>query len=510
MAMRITGMSTGIDTDAAIKEMMKAQRMPYDRLLQKRQIFEWQRDQFRDMNRKLTDYRNNKLFNFRLTSTFQAQRATVTGNTAALTATTSATSTPQTFNINVTTLATAATKNSTGDITGGDPTFNPNAKLVNMGTQLGGFTNSTFSIKINDKTVNVNVNNDSLNDVLNRITSQTNVSAFYDSASGKVSFTAKESGLVNGAAGNEANITFLDDGNFLADNLDIDVAGAGGATAATNAALTINGMATTRTSNTFEINGTTINLLQAGGAQTTVRVGQDVTSQVNKIKEFITDYNDMLKTLQDKIVEPKYRSFKPLTAEEKEAMKESDIEKYEEKAQSGLLRNDSVLTMVESKMRTLVLQPVETGSAKYRTLSSIGITTGAYQDKGKLQIKSEAKLRQALQEDPDAVIALFNKAGNGDSNVSDTGIANRLYDSVRAGMDLIRRRAGTFGDLEANSFLGNQIFKLNKEITKKQEFLVDVENKLYKQFAAMERAMSNFNAQSSYLGNNIAAMNNAR
>jgi flagellar hook-associated protein 2 len=206
--------------------------------------------------------------------------------------------------------------------------------------------------------------------------------------------------------------------------------------------------------------------------------------------------------------EPKYRTYQPLLDEEKEALKDTEITKYEEKAKSGMLRGDSILSLLETRMRTSVSTPVETGSTKYKTLSSIGIDTGAsYTDNGKLRIKSESKLRAALAEEPDAVMAIFNQAGNGDSNTNDVGIVNRMYDQFQTSMDLIKKKAGVFGSLENSSSIGSQLITLGKEILRKNDYLNGLENKLYLQFSRMERAMSDFNAQSSYLSNNISAMN---
>jgi flagellar hook-associated protein 2 len=81
-----------------------------------------------------------------------------------------------------------------------------------------------------------------------------------------------------------------------------------------------------------------------------------------------------------------------------------------------------------------------------------------------------------------------------------------MYDDVKASMDLIVKKAGSFGTLESASSLGSQLSKLNKEIMRKNNYLSDVENKLYLQFSRMERAMSEFNSQSAYLGNTINAM----
>ena len=74
------------------------------------------------------------------------------------------------------------------------------------------------------------------------------------------------------------------------------------------------------------------------GVATSIDIQTDTDTIVNNIKAFVDLYNEVLTALDSKITEPRYRDYQPLTSEEKDAMKEADIEKWEEKARSGLLR----------------------------------------------------------------------------------------------------------------------------------------------------------------------------
>ena len=56
--MRIGGLASGMDTDQIIKDLMKAERIPLDKLEQKKQYLEWQRDDYRDMNKMMFDFSN--------------------------------------------------------------------------------------------------------------------------------------------------------------------------------------------------------------------------------------------------------------------------------------------------------------------------------------------------------------------------------------------------------------------------------------------------------------------
>ena len=49
---RITGLS-GLDTDTMVQELMKAERIPLDKLYQKRTLVEWKRDAYREVINRL-------------------------------------------------------------------------------------------------------------------------------------------------------------------------------------------------------------------------------------------------------------------------------------------------------------------------------------------------------------------------------------------------------------------------------------------------------------------------
>ena len=47
MVTRISGMASGMDIDTMVKGMMDAERVPLDKLYQKKTYTEWQRDDYR-------------------------------------------------------------------------------------------------------------------------------------------------------------------------------------------------------------------------------------------------------------------------------------------------------------------------------------------------------------------------------------------------------------------------------------------------------------------------------
>src|SRR3954453_16997638 len=103
MVLRIGGLASGMDIDSIVKNLMTAERMPLDKLKQKKQVLEWQRDDYRSMNTLLLNFRT-ELTNMKLTTKYRA-RTTTSTNEAQVTATASSAASQSSYSIsNVTQL----------------------------------------------------------------------------------------------------------------------------------------------------------------------------------------------------------------------------------------------------------------------------------------------------------------------------------------------------------------------------------------------------------------------
>jgi flagellar hook-associated protein 2 len=142
------------------------------------------------------------------------------------------------------------------------------------------------------------------------------------------------------------------------------------------------------------------------------------------------------------------------------------------------------------------------GEGKYRTLSSIGITTLAWYDQGKLHINEE-KLRSALTEDMDGVIRLFTATKEADGS---DGIATRLHSTLSNSMKSITEKAGSASSLVDQSFLGKEIDDVNDRIQQMEDHLLRVEQRYWAQFTAMESALQRMQSQSDWLTAQLGSM----
>jgi flagellar hook-associated protein 2 len=497
MVTRISGLSSGFDTEGTVAKLMQAQRVPYDKLGQKKQTVEWQRDAYRDINLKMTEFRNTKLFNFKQESTFNAKIVNVTGNTDAVTAKGTASATNTNLQIKVDGLAVAASKFSESEIATKD--FDPSQTLA---SQSANMTNApvtgNYKFKINGTDIQVDSSKESLNDVIAKINKNTNVTAFYDSSLKQISFMANNTGETNGADGKGSVITFEDTtGNMLNKVFQVNTANTNNRIAGANAQVTINGLATTRTSNTFTVNGIEVSLKKSGGIASTISTKSDADKIMESIKGFVSDYNDILKTLNDKSTETKNRDYQPLTKEQKDALSEKQIESWETKAKAGILRNDPILASMTRTLRSDITAVVDSGSSKYNSLASIGIETGQYFENGKLYI-NEDKLRTAIEANPDAVKAIFTGDATADKP-SLAGVGERLYSHLNDGLTSLTKKAGLGNISYDDSLLSKQISDMDVEMNTKLKRLSTIEDNYYKQFSAMETALNKLNSQGSNL-----------
>ncbi|EWG11505.1 flagellar filament capping protein FliD [Cytobacillus firmus] len=343
---------------------------------------------------------------------------------------------------------------------------------------------------------------DSFESILTKISkSDLGVTAFYDEYADKVTVTRTETGDYNanvydadGAlATRNTEMNYMND-PFLKNILQLHGRNEAGGE---DAKFTINGLDTGRHTNDFTLNGVTFTLKEKfDDAPVTIGTSTDTEKVFENIKGFIDKYNETIEKINKKIGEDRYRDFTPLTSEQKEAMSEKEVELWEEKAKSGLLRRDQTLMNVLDKMRVDFYGAVDfEGADQFKQLTTIGITTtNLYNvNKGKLEIDEE-KLKAAINEDPEAVYQIF--AADGETS-SQKGIARRLRESLTTAIQNIEETAGS--ETKSQYTIGKNLDDLNDRMTSFESRLKQYEDQYYKQFTAMEQAVQKMNQQSSYL-----------
>jgi flagellar hook-associated protein 2 len=496
---RIGGLASGMDIDQLVSDLMKAERMPLDKINQKKQYTEWQRDDYRSINKKMLEL-DQLIFNGISKQGSYIKKSISSTDPDAVGIKNINSTSDFSGSIEVTQLAISANMFNEGKIT-----LDPSMKLSDLN-----LTNpQTISIRTINKEgvleekgyeLTFDPANETLNSIIGKINANSGVTAFFDSVTGKISLTAKNTGAIqDNPDTNETEAEIMLSGNFLSIlNLDTDNRTAktnGVGTEGVNAEFTYNGLPISRSSNTFQINGVEFSLKKENTGKVTFSSSPDVDAIMDTIVKFVNKYNEVIGEIKDKTGEKKYRDFQPLTAEQRKEMEEKDIELWEEKAKSGTLKGDSILMNSLNKMRTDLYSPVS-GLSGFNQLSKIGITTTSnYLDGGKLTIK-EDDLRKAISENPNGIYELFQKDG---STTSEKGLARRLRDSIESTMTDIEAKAGKASSVNNTFTIGKLLDGFDKQITRFEDRLIQVETRYWSQFTAMEKAIQRSNEQMAYL-----------
>ncbi|QCR31526.1 flagellar hook-associated protein 2 [Lysinibacillus sp. SGAir0095] len=503
MVTRVGGLASGMDIDSIVEKLMSAEKAPLTKLYQQQTKYEWERDAYREINTALGSFDDYLFDNYRLSSNFYKKTVSSTNSDLVTATATSAASGTLTIE-GVTQLATpwqgvGTTINKSSD-----------TKMKELGIN-GSTTISINSIKsdgsLASKAVDISISEtDSISDVIKRINaSGAGVSAIFEK--GTLSITANNTGVTDD--GKSVEIT--DSSNVLR-SLGLDLADNTNITQAKNAKLQINGIATERSSNSFTLNGYTVSLKSTFNSNTpgettvapvTLSSSTDTDNMVDKIKKFVETYNGLVTTINGKLKETYNRNFPPLTDEQKEDMSEDEIEKWEKKAQTGLLRNDSILTNGLYSMRRTFMDAVGgLGDATINSLAEIGITTSSTTSDGGKLVLDEDKLRTAIEKNADQVASIFTKTGTAkDASkgiTEDTrGIAQRLRDELKSFTGEIEKKAGKASATNQTYTLGKRLDEVKTRIDAWVDKLEGIESRYWKQFTAMETAINKANSQSS-------------
>ncbi len=390
-----------------------------------------------------------------------------------------------------------------------------------LSTALSTGAGNTIAFTINGTSFSFDASQKSIQDIMDEVNtnSKLNVTMKYDVT--KNSFSIKSNGTGAMEKVEVADTT----GNFMSA---IGVSGSG---TGTDASVTLSdGTKIVRSSNSFTYDGITYNIKQDFTAGTDPVSGKvtepieatitaDSTKTYEYIKGFVDKYNELIEKVNNKLTEEKYRNYSPLSDDQKSQMTKEQIEKWEEKAKSGLLKNDSILTGILAQLRTTLYSTVEgTGIS----LSSIGITTSSdYKKNGKLEI-NESKLKDALTNKSEEIKNLFTKTSDityyesldstsaKRQRYNESGLAQRLsdviQDAIRTSTDkngykgTLLEKAGISGDRsEFTNSLFKEMMGFEEIIDEMNNKLTSREDALYAKFTAMESALSKLNEQQNNL-----------
>ena len=265
-----------------------------------------------------------------------------------------------------------------------------------------------------------------------------------------------------------------------------------------DAEIKLNGATFTSESNTFDINGLEITILEENKGETiTLSTGEDIDGIYDMIKNFLTEYNKLINEMDALYNADSSKGYDPLLTEEKDGLSDSEIEEWEKKIKDSILRRDQTLGNVSGAIKNVLLAGAEVNGVQMY-LSQFGINTLGYfnaaeNEKNAYHIYGDSDdpntmmeediLRSMIASDPDTVMNFFS------------GLSKNLYS------ELTKQMAGSTMSSAFTVYndksMKEEYDAYTEKIAKQETKLNNLMDKWYKKFSQMETAMAKMQSKNS-------------
>lgn len=497
MPIRITGLNSGLDTEAIISALVSSYDYKTEKYKKAQTKLSWKQEKWKDLNSKIYSFYQS-VGNLRFSNAYDL-KSTVSSDSTKVTIGTGSNAPNGTQKLNVLRLAQA------GYMTG-NKLSKTDGQPVKGSTKLSelGYINGDAKLKVtleDGTTKEIEVKSDMTVDQFVGKLKETGLNANFDEANGRIFVSSKDSGK----AGDFKIEGVGTEGQNALKQFGLDTANGATKIDGQDAKIKLNGVEYTSSSNSFSINGLNLTVQGVTGdgddKAVTITTNTDTQGIYDKVKDFLTQYNSLINEMTSLFNAPTAKGYEPLSEEEKKAMSEKEVEQWEQKIKDSLLRRDDSLESILSAMTSSMSQGVEIDGKKYY-LSSFGINTmsylnapanqqNAYHIDGDPDDATSAgkpdKLMAAINSDPDTVVGFMQK------------MAENLYNAIDEKMKSTSLRSAytVYNDKE----MASEYSDYTSIIKKWEERLQRQEDYYYKKFAAMESALSKINSQAGAFGN---------
>lgn len=521
MAIRMTGMVSGLDTDSIVKELVSAYSTKKEKYEKEQTKLGWKQEIWKSLNKEVNSFYKSA-GNLRFDSGYNTKKTTSSDSTKA-TVSASGNATVGTQKLHV--LSTAQS----GYLTGGKITASDSSAKVTSSTKLSelGFTEDETALKFiakdkdgKDISTDIKLSKDSTISDAVKALRDVGLNASFDENNGRIFLSSSATGASTDFSlksdGSDASKNLL---NTLALNTDASEVTEASKRATkidgSDATIVLNGVVYTSSSNNFSINGLSISVngvtdkvddlknvdVDALDDSKAVSISTTTDTQgiYDKIKDFLTSYNNIINKMTKLYNADSAKNYEPLTDDEKSQMSDSEVEKWETKIKDSLLRRDSNLSTIMNAMTTSMTKAISINGKNY-SLSSFGISTLGYMNSAENEQNAyhidgdeddentsgnKDKLMAALSSDPDTVIDFMKQ------------LSTNLYTAIDKQMqsNSLRSRYSIYNDKEMTS----QYTSYTKTIAEWETKISDKEDYYYKKFSKMETALSKLNSQTSSL-----------
>jgi len=520
--MRMSGLVSGLDTEAIVGALVSAASYKTTKLKNTQTKLGWKQETWKSLNSEVYSLYSGKLDNLRYSGNYNSKKATLDSDVATITADNNAVLGSQTLEVHQ--MATSGyltgdrVKTTTGELAGDTTEF---GQLVSSGLTESEIQNGvTIKVTIGSKTKEVTIaGNDTMKDIAGKF-QKIGLNANYDSNNGRFFLASSASGAdanfeidYNGASTDAERVVI----NALGLKYTENEATTGAVKIkGQNAKIVLNGAEFESSSNSVSVNGLNITVkgvsekLTDGENPTykksSIVTSIDVDTIYDSIKDFFKSYNDLIKKMDTYYNADAAKGYDVLTDEEKEAMSDDEVEKWETKIKDSLLRKDNNLNSLINLFKNGLSKSYTVNDTQY-SLASFGISTLGYfeakeNEHGMYHIDGDADddstkskddvLKKMIASDPEGVSGFFTQLFKGVYTELNTSM--RFIEGTRSAMKVYD-----------DKLLQKEYDKLTSDITAQEQKVQDLEDFYYDKFTAMEKSLSKLNTQSgsfaSLLGN---------
>lgn len=244
--------------------------------------------------------------------------------------------------------------------------------------------------------------------------------------------------------------------------------------AAQDAELTYNGVAITRSTNVIDdlIPGVSLNLLTAGGAQTTLDIGQDNSGAASAVTDLVEAFNNFSSVMSELLAVAN------------------------ESSDGGAFAGDPTIRKILTQARELFFAEGSTAGDNIKRMSDLGVTVDR---NGVFQV-NESQLTSAISDHYDEIKAFFTGGTNDQTRFSAAprGFAGDLVKQMEDYLN--------FGGLVSTRESANAkvVSKLSDEASELDEKRAALEARYTKQFTTMNQIVSEMNALKDYLDSQLS------
>ncbi len=206
MAMRLSGLMSGMDTESIIQQLVEAKKTKVDKSKKAQTKLSWKQDAWKALNTKLKNLQSKYLSNMRFTDAY-SKKTTKVSNPNAVSVITGEDAVNGVQSLEISQLA------KTGYLTGGVIKAADGGKLTAMSklSDLGITASGSFNVSTNGQSVDIQVDgNTTISDVLTQL-KKVGLNANFDEHNQRFFVSAKDSG-----AESDFSLTAVDQGGFNA------------------------------------------------------------------------------------------------------------------------------------------------------------------------------------------------------------------------------------------------------------------------------------------------------